>query len=297
MKFTTASLLSLALPALVSAGGGKGGGKGDGKWNGGKWNGGKWNGGHGGHGGGHGGPDKRPLVESEKLQSLMKAKDLLAGSQKLQHLADAHGGNRAFGSGGHNATVDYIYKTLKALNYYDVVKQPFTELFSQGSAELTAGEQSIEAQTMTYTPAGQATAPIVALANLGCAPADYPAEVAGNIALVSRGNCTFSEKSVSAKAAGALAIIIYNNVEGSLAGTLGTPFLDYAPVVGISQEDGQAILDQLSQDAVTATLNVDAIVEERVNFNVIAETRQGDHDNVLMVGGHSDSVAAGPGIK
>ncbi|GAB1312664.1 Leucyl aminopeptidase yscIV [Madurella fahalii] len=273
MRFTTASLLPLALPALVSAAGG------------------------GGPDGGHGGPGKKPLVDSEKLQSMMKAKDLLAGSQKLQDLADAHGGNRAFGSGGHNATVDYIYKTLKALNYYNVVKQPFTEIFSQGSSELTIGEQSIESQIMTYTPGGQATAPIVALANLGCTPADYPTEVAGNIALVSRGECTFGEKSLSAKAAGALAIVIYNNVEGSLAGTLGTPFLDYAPVVGISQEDGQAILEQLSQGAVTATLNIEATVEERVNFNVIAETKQGDHDNVLVVGGHSDSVAAGPGIN
>lgn len=267
MRFTTAPLLSLALPALVSANGG----------------------GHGGH--------KKQLVDSAKLQSLIKLKDLLHGSQKLQHMADAHGGNRAFGGGGHNATVDYIYKELKSLNYYNVVKQPFTEIFSEGTADLKVGEQTVESQIMTYTPGGQATAPIVAVVSLGCTPADYPAEVAGNIALVSRGTCTFSDKSLSAKAAGAVGLIVYNNEEGLIAGTLGTPLLDYAPVVGISQADGQDILAQLAQGPVTATLNVDATVESRVNFNVIAETKEGDHDNVLVVGGHSDSVPAGPGIK
>jgi hypothetical protein len=122
MRTTTASLLALALPALALAGGGPGHGH-DGP-GGGKPGGGHHGGGPGGghHGGGPGKPDhKKPLVTSDKLQSLIKEKGLLAGSQKLQDLATAHGGNRAFGGGGHNATVDYLYKTLTSLTYYDVV--------------------------------------------------------------------------------------------------------------------------------------------------------------------------------
>ncbi|KAK4107018.1 peptidase [Canariomyces notabilis] len=268
MRFTTATLLSLALPSLVTA-----------------------TGGHGDHG--HG----KPLVDSTKLQSLVKTRDLLDGSHRLQHMADANGGTRAFGSAGHNATVDYVYKTLKCLDYYNVVKQPFTEIYSAGSGNLKVGNQSIATQIMTYTPGGEATAPILAVANLGCAVADFPADVVGKIALISRGTCSFAQKSLSAKAAGAVGAIIYNNVAGALSGTLGTPFLDYAPVVGISQEDGQSIIALLSQGAVTATLKIDATVEERVNFNVIAETKGGDHNNVLIVGGHSDSVPAGPGVN
>jgi acetylornithine deacetylase/succinyl-diaminopimelate desuccinylase-like protein len=67
--------------------------------------------------------------------------------------------------------------------------------------------------------------------------------------------------------------------------------------VGISQEDGQALLAKLEAGEVTADFKLEATVEERVTFNVIAETKGGDHDNVLVLGGHSDSVAAGPGIK
>ena len=65
----------------------------------------------------------------------------------------------------------------------------------------------------------------------------------------------------------------------------------------ISQEDSVPILEALGAGEVTVDFKVDAVVENRVNYNVIAETKGGDHDNVLILGGHSDSVAAGPGIK
>jgi Zn-dependent M28 family amino/carboxypeptidase len=279
MRTVTASFLALALPALATASG----------------HGHDESGGHHGSGPRHG--SNKPLVTSEKLQSLINIKDLLAGSQKLQDIADAHGGTRAFGGGGHNATVDYLYETLTALKTYDVVKQPFKEIYAEANASLTVDTVAIAAEAMTYTPGGEATKPLVAAANQGCNASDFPATVSGNIALISRGSCTFSLKSLNAKAAGAVAAVIYNNVAGELSGTLGTPFLDYAPAAGISQADGKALLDKLAQGTVTAVFKVDSLVEERVTFNVIAETKDGDHDNVLILGGHTDSVPAGPGIK
>ncbi len=275
MRTFTASLVALTLPALAAAGGGHG---------------------HDEHGGHHGGGPV-PLVTSEKLQSLVNVKDLLAGSQKLQDFADANGGTRAFGGAGHNATVDYLYETLTALKHYDVVKQPFRKIYAEANASLVIDTVSIEAQAMTYTPGGAATKPLIAAANLGCNATDFPATVSGNIALISRGSCTFSLKALNAKAAGAVGAVIYNNVEGELSGTLGTPFLDYAPAAGISQADGKALLDKLAQGAVTAAFKIDSLVEERLTFNVIAETKDGDHNNVLILGGHTDSVPPGPGIK
>ncbi|KAJ3549268.1 hypothetical protein NM208_g587 [Fusarium decemcellulare] len=226
MRYST-PLVALALPALVSAN------------------------------------KKKPLVDSKKLQKLINIDGLIAGSQKLQDFADANGGNRAFGSSGHNATVDWLYDTLKATGYYDVVKQPFTEIYAQGTAALKVDGEDVAANIMTYTPAGTASGPLVKVANLGCDAEDYPAEAKGT----------------------------------SLSGTLGAAFGDYAPIVGISQEDGQAILTKLEAGDVTVDLDIDATVEDRVTFNVIAETKEGDHDNVLVLGGHSDSVPAGPGIN
>lgn len=237
------------------------------------------------------------FVTSEKLQQYITLEDLLAGSQKLQDIADANGGNRAFGGGGHNATVDYLYDTLDALDYYDVVKQPFTEVFATATGTLSVDGESVESDPLTYTPGGEVKAPLVLVNNLGCSADDFPAEVEGNIALISRGECPFGSKAINAKSAGAAAAIVYNNEAGAVAGTLGDPFADYVPIVGISKADAEPILAALKEGEVTADLKVDAVVENRVNYNVIAETKGGDHGNVLILGGHSDSVAAGPGIK
>ncbi|KAK8121805.1 aminopeptidase Y [Apiospora sp. TS-2023a] len=252
----------------------------------------------------------KPYVTSESLQSLIKLEDLLAGSQKLQDIADAHGGNRAFGGGGHNATVDWLYDTLSATGYFDVVKQPFVELFSAGSANLTSSSASgggnkkeYSPDTLTYTAGtgGQTLSrPVVAVANVGCDAADFPAGVADNIALVKRGTCDFAKKAALAKAAGAKAAIVYNNVPGAVAGTLGSQSAANAPIVGIPQDEGEAILSALSSSPDTPfvlDLFIESIVENRTNYNVIAETKQGDKENVLVLGGHSDSVYEGPGIN
>lgn len=236
-------------------------------------------------------------VTSESLQARINLEDLLSGSQKLQDIADEADGNRVFGGKGHNATVDWLYESLTKLDYYDVTKQPFTELYAAGTADITVDGEPLEAAIMTYTPAGSGSGSLILASNVGCTAEDYPAETEGNVAFVSRGTCSFSQKSVAARAAGAIGIIIFNNVPGSLSGTLGEPFLDYAPTVGISQEDSVPILEALEAGDVTVEFEVDATVEERLTFNVIAETKEGDHDNVLVLGGHSDSVAAGPGIN
>ncbi|KAK7987116.1 aminopeptidase Y [Apiospora saccharicola] len=249
----------------------------------------------------------KPYVTSESLQSLISIEDLLAGSQKLQDIADAHGGNRAFGGGGHNATVDWLYDTLSSTGYFDVVKQPFVELFSAGSANLTSSSGSnkkdYSPDTLTYTAGtgGQTLSrPVVAVANVGCDAADFPAGVADNIALVKRGTCDFAKKAALAKAAGAAAAIVYNNVPGAVAGTLGSQSAANAPIVGIPQDEGEAILSALTSSPDTPfvlDLFIESIVENRTNYNVIAETKQGDKDNVLVLGGHSDSVYEGPGIN
>ncbi|WYZ37647.1 hypothetical protein EsH8_II_001153 [Colletotrichum jinshuiense] len=241
----------------------------------------------------------KPYVDSEKLQELITIEDLLAGSQKLQDIADAHEGNRAFGGGGHNATVDWLVEELEKLDYFDVYKQPFTENFAGSKATLSVSGAAVDARPMTFTPAGTITgAPLVAVANIGCEAADYPAEVSGGVALISRGTCAFSVKATLAKSAGAVAAIVYNNDVGALSGTLGAASDGYAPAVGITRDEGLAFVAAIAAgEELTIDLNVISIIEDRVNYNVIAETRTGDPDNVLVIGGHSDSVFAGPGIN
>lgn len=71
-------------------------------------------------------------------------------------------------------------------------------------------------------------------------PADFSQAVSNNIALIQRGQLFFSEKVANATAAGARAVIIYNNVSGSIGGTLQTPN-NWIPAIGISQANGLAL--------------------------------------------------------
>ncbi len=174
-------------------------------------------------------PKPLPAVTSEALQALISVDQLARGAQELQSIADANGGNRVFGSKGHNDTVYYLYDTLVATGYYDVYLQDFVELFSGGTGSLSTNGEVQEIEIFTYDSSGSASAPLVAVANLGCEIADYPPETTGSVALISRGTCPFALKASNALAAGAVGAIIYNNVPGEVAGGTFSEPGDYAP--------------------------------------------------------------------
>jgi len=75
-------------------------------------------------------------------------------------------------------------------------------------------------------------------------PADFPAAVSGNIALISRGTLYFSEKVANAMVAGASAAIIYNNTNGTLSATLQYAS-NWIPAITLSQADGQTLASLL----------------------------------------------------
>jgi Zn-dependent M28 family amino/carboxypeptidase len=237
-----------------------------------------------------------PPVSSESLQALISEDGLFSGSSQLQSFADANGGTRVFGSPGHNATVNFLFDVLDSTGYFDVTLQPFVALFSGGDASLTANGDDVPVELMTYTPNGSGSGPLVAVNNLGCNTTDFPPETAGAVALISRGTCPFATKAANAFTAGAIGAAIYNNAPGTLSGTLGGTG-DYPPTVGMTTEAGEALLAQLEAGPVTAEILTNVVEENRTTYNVLAETKGGDHDNVLMLGGHTDSVEKGPGIN
>lgn len=131
----------------------------------------------------------------------------------------------------------------------------------------------------------------------GCEAADFAGFPAENIALIQRGTCTFAQKALNAQAAGAAAVIIFNQGndptrEGLIVGTLGGPDVADIPVVGASFADGAT----LSQAGSTAQVRVDP-PQEQTQYNVLAELPGRNDDNTIMVGAHLDSVQAGPGIN
>ena len=84
-----------------------------------------------------------------------------------------------------------------------------------------------------------------------CQPLTNAAAVAGRIALVDRGVCAFVVKAANAQAAGAIAVLVADNVAGGPpAGLGGTDPTVAIPSVRITLADGNAIKARLAQGAV-----------------------------------------------
>jgi hypothetical protein len=93
-----------------------------------------------------------------------------------------------------------------------------------------------------------------------CSPLTNAAAIAGNIALVDRGTCTFVVKVKNAQNAGAIAVLVADNVVGSPpAGLGGADPTITIPSVRITLADGNTIKAQLAS-GVNATLTVDLTV-------------------------------------
>ncbi len=93
----------------------------------------------------------------------------------------------------------------------------------------------------------------------GCTALTNPAEISGKIALIDRGNCNFSVKVKNAQNAGAVGVVIADNVAGAVAGMSGTDATITIPSVRITLADGNTIKGQLAT-GVNATLLLDFTV-------------------------------------
>ncbi|KAI4632599.1 uncharacterized protein J4E87_002073 [Alternaria ethzedia] len=249
---------------------------------------------------------KKPLVTKEALQKDITIKKLMRGAQQLEDFAYSYPArNRIMGGEAHNDTVKWLKKELESTSYYDVTLQPFSNYVMLNGTlnKFTIDGRMINSTILEYSAStdGLVTAPIVPVNNLGCEASDFPAEVSGSIALISRGECEFGLKSALAGSAGAVAAIIYNNVAGTISATLGPPPRpegDYVASVTLSQAEGQAILSKVASGAtVTGELDVLTDVQIITTNNVLATSKCGDKDNQLWLGAHTDSVGAGPGIN
>lgn len=225
--------------------------------------------------------------------------------QALQTIADENNGIRTSGTPGYDASVDYAAQVLRDAGYLVTVTdfqfQTFITLSPTVLEQVSPGPAGpLANNVMEYSGSGDVTAPVTALTpppgdgTPGCEAADFAGFPAGNIALISRGGCTFALKATNAEAAGASGVVIYNNTTGDLNGTLGEAFTLDIGVTGITQALGQQLA---ATPGLVLRLKTDTFRGEATTSNIIAESRSGDPSNVVMVGAHLDSVNEGPGIN
>lgn len=250
------------------------------------------------------------------LPRCMQAENIGYHLEMFYSIAEANDGNRAAGLPGYDASVDYVQSTLESAGY-DVTVQPFpfTAFYPVAEGMLSATEPTAESyvweedfQYLSQTEPGDVTAPVVPvdldlgpdnMSTSGCEAEDFAGFPAGSIALVQRGACNFSVKAENAAAAGAVGVIIFNqgNTEdrtGLLDATLGEAYAGGVPVFFATYDNGVA---WSQTEGLVLNMVSNVVREQTQTYNVLAETRKGDPDNVVMVGAHLDSVFSGAGIN
>lgn len=245
--------------------------------------------------------DNRVNNTSEKLLQCVTLDGVRAHQAALQEIADANGGTRVSGSPGYDKSAEYAAQVFRDAGYLVTVQpfqfQTFVSLAPSILEQIAPGTGAIENSIMSYSGSGDVTAAVTALPNdgtPGCEAADFAGFTAGHIALISRGSCTFAIKATHAYNAGAVGVVIYNNAAGVLNGTLGNTFTLDLPVTSVTQAVGQ----QLAATAgLVLRLKTSTFRGIATTYNVLAESTDGNPNNVVMVGAHLDSVNAGPGIN
>jgi hypothetical protein len=252
-----------------------------------------------------------------KLVDCVTKDDLWAHMVKFQQIADANPGadghpSRNSGEPGYKASADYVADVMRAAGY-DVTLQEYKFHYFSFVGTPVMRENSPTPRSFglgtEFNPgpvAGSSTAKLQPVGGIvvpatptpssasGCAAADFAGFVPGNIALIQRGTCTFAQKVANAEAAGASATVIFNEgnpgrtslFSGSLAGTEQHPVLFTSYAVGT-----QLLAQYVPGVGPVLTVDVQAIDDpNRSDWNVIADSKGGDPNNVLVIDAHLDAI-------
>ncbi|WP_257352108.1 M28 family peptidase [Pseudalkalibacillus decolorationis] len=223
--------------------------------------------------------------------------------QTIKHLSQQP---RVAGTESEDQAVQYIKEKFESYGYDTEIQEfTFVGYTAPHTVELSidGSDEEFQPETFTYTVSGEVTGGLT-YAGLGTKDDVESVDLTGKIALIKRGSITFAEKVLNAAEKGAVGVIIYNNAEGSLSGTLGEASEDYVPAVSVTKAQGEALTAKLENgESLTATINVQgASTGEKTSHNVIATkeptkpTRAND-DYIMVVGSHHDSVAGAPGAN
>ncbi|KAF4979250.1 hypothetical protein FZEAL_4495 [Fusarium zealandicum] len=254
------------------------------------------------------------LTASQVEADIDKAK-LRKTLEDLNAIANKNGGNRAFGLPGYKASLDYVLGQIQGEygKFLDTSVQKFTHTFEETRKISLRGPdgEDVLVVALMYNKAtpipGGVTAPLVLVPvdddrGSGCFEDQWKGVDATNkIALVKRGVCAVSDKLKLAKKAGARGVILVNKNPGNkiIGSTVGAENVDLVVPAGvISLEVGTSWRQRIEKgETLKVTLLVDSAFEPRESWNIISETKEGDPNNVVMLGAHLDSVKAGAGIN
>ncbi|MCL9781377.1 M20/M25/M40 family metallo-hydrolase [Vibrio sp. S4M6] len=275
-----------------------------------------------------------PRTAAEYVSSNISREDTVGHLQALEARAstttDGTSITRAAGTTGYEQSTDYVVRVMKRYGYnVTTQKLDFRAWEELSGTSLTVNgvklngphdsSENVQQDYAVMSYSGGSNGPLIGeLAFVtpdfqfdsgsyddtdGCEASDFVGkDVSGKIAVIQRGGCSFSDKVVNAENAGAKAVIIFNqgNNEGRTSvvnGTLGSDSAATIPAFGARYALGKQWYDESMSSTIPANLSVAVQDKMVVTENVIAETKKGDPNQIVMLGAHLDSVPAGPGIN
>jgi len=273
--------------------------------------------------------EKRPNDTAVKLVECVRTEDLWNHMKVFQQIANANPGpdghpSRNSGEPGYKASADYVAASMKKAGYNVTIQtytfayfaftgKPVMQEVSPAAhnyvlgTDFSAGQAAGTATAKALQPAGGIVIPPTATSSStsGCTAADFTGFVAGRMALIQRGGCTFGTKASNAQAAGASGVVIFNegnpNRTGLASGSLvladGSPATLSIPVMFTTFDIGNTLLTQYQNATASGaagpvlTLDVKAVQNPNAkDYNVIAESKGGDPNSVLVVDAHLDAI-------
>lgn len=217
--------------------------------------------------------------------------------QDVSYLSETIG-PRVAGTIEEQVAANFIRERLESYGY-----KVETQEFSIPNKTLGHLHTSDGNEVLVNIPSGAAATPnegitsVLYHAGLGY-PSDFTDEVKGKIALISRGEITFRAKVDNAVAAGAIGVLLYDNVvqpaplNPSLGGNVPIP------VAGLTKASGEALLNDVVASNKTVTLQVQ-VMENMKSQNIIATRtpNKGENHDIVHVSAHFDSVPFSPGAS
>jgi Zn-dependent M28 family amino/carboxypeptidase len=249
---------------------------------------------------------------ARQLEKAVTVDGIMAHLEALQAIAEDNGGNRFTASPGHEASVEYVAGVLTEAGYevgYDefdvtVYNEQSPAVLEQAAPAPAPFEPSKDFSAFTFAPSGNVTGKVFGVGTSdaagpsgGCDEEAFTGFPPGDVALVQAGSCTLTEQVLNAQEAGAAAVLmmftedLYDTSTGVLRPTLASADGE-VPALAVSSAVGK----RLGRTGVEVHIEVEATIEQRTTRNVIADMPR-ETEEVVMVGGHLDSVLDGPGIN
>jgi hypothetical protein len=271
---------------------------------------------------------------SSELRSAVSASGIKQHEAVLALIGEVANGNRLSGTSGYDASALYVAAAARlaghSVRFHDFDyeldfladwKAPILAVTSGDRRSFVPGIAGAapggDFGSMYASPSGDLRNRQIFAADLslppgppntsdsGCEPEDFAGIEAGAIVLLQRGTCAILDKWLNAQSAGAGGIVWINEGQPDNPDRCCPQWFDVTgagltvPIVSATVETVEDLRNGVLQGPTgeRGRLRVDWRPGTYPTKNVIAETRGGDPDNVIVIGAHLDSVGVGPGIN